>query len=353
MIMSATEIQGTPPTSADTTREEWLAARRTGVGGSDVAAICGLDPWRTITDVYDEKIGVAADKPPTPPMLRGTYLEPVAADLYAERTGRSLRRQPLRRHPEYPWMIGNVDRQILAGTADVTETGILEVKCPGVRAFSQVKAHGLPEHYILQLQHYLAVYGYSWGSYALFSAENWELIHFDLEADAEIRDRLIELEHDFWHDHVIAEVRPEPAPVALPQLPEVKGEVITRDDPEWADAISMLAEARELTASAKDLETAAKARIQDLAGEHGVFEGAGARIYWREMAGRRTFDRKALAASRPVDRQALIQILTEKAGITEAQAASVADACALDLESFEKQGKPFNEFRTYFLTGEG
>jgi putative phage-type endonuclease len=339
-------------TSPDNSREEWLEARRSGIGGSDVAAICGLDPWRTVTDVYDEKLGVAGDKPPTAPMLRGTYLEPVAADLYAERTGRALRRQPLRRHADYPWMIGNVDRQILAGTAGITETGILEVKCPGVRTFAKVKAHGMPENYILQLQHYLAVYGYSWGSFALFSAENWELVHFDIEADAAIRDRLIEIEHDFWHDHVLAEVRPEPAPVALPKLPEVSGEVVTRDDPEWTDAIAMLAEAQDLKAGAEELHLAAKSRIQERAGSHGVYEGAGARIYWREMAGRRTFDKKALAAARPLDRQALIGILIEKAGLTEAQAASVADTCALDLDAFEKQGNPFAEFRTYFLTGE-
>lgn len=331
----------------------WLEARRTGIGGSDVAAICGLDPYgRTAADVYDEKVGAVADRQPTPAMQRGALLEPVAAAIYAERTGRALRRQPLRRHPEHEWMIGNVDRQILAGHGGVTSTGVLEVKCPGIRQFAKVKANGLPEAWILQIQHYLAVYGYSWGSFAVFNAEAWELIHFDIAADAALIERLIEIEHDFWHNHVLAGVRPEPAPVELPKLPEVSGQVVTRDDPEWADAIAMLAEAKELKASAEEIEAAAKERIQALAGGYGVFEGAGARVYWRMMPGRKSFDKRALAAARPLNR-VLVREILQQHGIGRAVIDRIEAEAVLDLDAFEKEGNPYAEFRCYFLAGAG
>ena len=40
------------------TREQWLAFRRLGIGGSDVAAIMGISPFATSRDLYYDKIGV-------------------------------------------------------------------------------------------------------------------------------------------------------------------------------------------------------------------------------------------------------------------------------------------------------
>ena len=41
-------------------REQWLEYRRLGIGGSDVAAITGISPFRTARDVYYDKLGIAA-----------------------------------------------------------------------------------------------------------------------------------------------------------------------------------------------------------------------------------------------------------------------------------------------------
>lgn len=39
--------------------KEWLQYRRMGIGGSDIAAICGLSKWRSSMHVYLEKLGEA------------------------------------------------------------------------------------------------------------------------------------------------------------------------------------------------------------------------------------------------------------------------------------------------------
>ena len=44
--------------TANLTEVEWLAWRRKGVGGSDVAAALGLSPYRTARELYYDKIGV-------------------------------------------------------------------------------------------------------------------------------------------------------------------------------------------------------------------------------------------------------------------------------------------------------
>ena len=51
-----------PNVLVDTTnlsRDEWLAYRRYGIGGSDAAAILGISPWRTARDLYYDKLGIA------------------------------------------------------------------------------------------------------------------------------------------------------------------------------------------------------------------------------------------------------------------------------------------------------
>ena len=41
--------------SKNATREEWLKARKLGLGGSDMAAVLGLSPWRSPIDVWLDK----------------------------------------------------------------------------------------------------------------------------------------------------------------------------------------------------------------------------------------------------------------------------------------------------------
>ena len=44
-------------TTAAQGSDEWLDARRNGIGGSDVAAVLGANPWRTPLEVWLSKTG--------------------------------------------------------------------------------------------------------------------------------------------------------------------------------------------------------------------------------------------------------------------------------------------------------
>jgi len=326
------------------TREEWLEQRRSGVGGSDVAAILGVDPFgKTAADVFDEKVGNGVEVEQTLPMKRGNVLEPIAVQQYVEETGRQVRRQPMRRHKKYPWMIGNIDRQQLK---DDRGTGTLEVKCPGLKNFSNLIHFGLHEGYILQKQHYLEVFGYDWGTFAIFNAEPWKVHWFDVERDEKLIARMIEAEGKFW-EMVQEGVRPE-APIDKIDVPEVEGTLIVRDDPEWADAVTDLWQAKELRESSELLYKDATARVKALCGKYGSFEGAGTRVHFKRHSGRMSFDKKALKAATPLDYQKTIDAVARYLG---AEAASGIDfgSLILDLDSFNKQGNPYDEFRPYLL----
>ncbi len=313
----------------DQEKHEWLKERQTGIGGSDASVILGVNPFRTKTELWEEKVAdTVTELPPTPVMMRGTVLEPVAADLYVERTGRQNRRQPMRRHPEHEFMIGNVDRQILAVNG-VESTGILEIKCPGLRVMANVKAHGLSNYMTVQLMHYLGVYGYEWGSFCLFNAENWDVIYFDLEADQEFIGSIIEMERDFWNDHVVTGIAPDPADFGSDvdfDFPTVEGELKVIDVDAWRGPTLELQEAQGLRKAAAELEDTAKGTLKYLMEVNGldaVEIPDLARLYYRYSDGRVSWKKTA---------------------------ETIAKELSLDLDKFKVEGKPYRTFKPYFLT---
>ena len=41
---------------ANVSHEDWLRLRKTGIGGSDAGAICGLNPYSSAMNVYRDKL---------------------------------------------------------------------------------------------------------------------------------------------------------------------------------------------------------------------------------------------------------------------------------------------------------
>ena len=65
---------------------ELFELRRSGVGGSDVSAILGMNPWRGPFDVWLEKTGAVDQFGENPAMMRGRLFEPAIANWYSEVT---------------------------------------------------------------------------------------------------------------------------------------------------------------------------------------------------------------------------------------------------------------------------
>ena len=99
------------------TEDEWLAYRRKGIGGSDVASALGLSPYRTKRELYYDKIGVEPVVPDEDKSIMfqiGHLLEDVVAQIFAKKTGFSVfRDQTMYQHPLFPFMLADVDFFIL------------------------------------------------------------------------------------------------------------------------------------------------------------------------------------------------------------------------------------------------
>jgi putative phage-type endonuclease len=297
--------------------------KRFGIGGSDTPTILGQNPYQTPLELWEQKTGRRGDQEITPAMQRGTVLEPVAAEIYAQKTGRKLRRvNTLLRHADHEWLTGNIDREIVN---DDRGPGVLEIKCPGLNVFGKAKREGLPAAYNLQLAHYLAVSRRKWGAFAVFNAEKWELIFFDVDRDEGLIDIIIAQDAAFYQC-VLDDTPPIESISPALDLPPIEPiELVTMDSPAWREAIERLQEAREIRAEAEALENEAKQSIQQIMTETGatVAQGAGARIYYRMSDGRTTIDSKRLAREHP-------EIFAK----------------------YAKTGSPFRTFKPYFLRGE-
>lgn len=169
--------------------------RTSGIGGSDVAALCGLSKWKSPYQLYLEKRGeLAPDQSDNERMRFGRRLEKPVADEFSYRTGRKVwRASRTLRHPQYKFLLGNVDRlQERNG-----EQGVLEVKCTDWRMRAGWLEGGVPDAAYLQIQHYLLVTLAQFGSIAVLFGGN-ELHYFDVSRDPSTIQALLSLEIDFW-----------------------------------------------------------------------------------------------------------------------------------------------------------
>lgn len=173
-------------------RNEWIEWRKMGIGGSDAAAIAGLNPWKSPIEVYLDKIGELPDQEDNEMMYWGRVLEDIVAKEFSNRTGKKVRRRnAILQHPKYTFMIANIDREL------TREKVGLECKTVSEYGKDDWKDDKVPEQYILQCQHYMAVTGYKgWWIAALIGGNKF--VYKYIERDDDIISYLIQIESDFW-----------------------------------------------------------------------------------------------------------------------------------------------------------
>ncbi|MCI8548835.1 MAG: hypothetical protein HFJ38_08160 [Bacilli bacterium] len=135
-------------------RKTWLKLRKSGLGGSDAGAVCGLNPYSSPANVYLDKISDEIKDKDNESMRQGRDLEEYVAKRFTEETGLKVRRSnKLYRSSEHPFMLADVDRLI------VGENAGLECKTATAFQAEQWKDRKVPTHYLIQCLHYMAVTG--------------------------------------------------------------------------------------------------------------------------------------------------------------------------------------------------
>lgn len=210
------------------TQEQQLF-RRSGLGGSDIAAVCGLSPFRKPIDVYLDKVaeGEPDELPPTNAQRFGSVLEPVVADEYARRHEvEVLGPFSSMRVEGRPWHLYTLDRIVLTskpeGITTIAAAGrelpprdaidrVLEIKTAGIGTARTYGADGtddLPEHIVCQVAWYLAAVEVEQATVAaLINTSDYREFH--VQRDRELEGYLLDEGEKFWQ-RIARREPPEP-----------------------------------------------------------------------------------------------------------------------------------------------
>ncbi|AOZ92282.1 YqaJ viral recombinase family protein [Paenibacillus crassostreae] len=210
--------------------EEWLVHRRDGIGGSDLAAICGISKWRSPMHLYLEKLGEAPLEKMGEAAEWGTRLEPLIADKFASEHPEwaITEKKVIYCHPEHRWALGNIDRMIICPKRG---RGILEIKTASEYLLKEWNDGNIPDYYYVQLQWYMFVTGLDWGYFATLIGGN-KYREYEVIRDDDLIVQLLRLASEFWHHYVLAGNCPpvdgsEACTILLNRLyPDAKGNTV-------------------------------------------------------------------------------------------------------------------------------
>lgn len=293
MIMTAAEIEN---------REAWLKVRNDSIGGSEAAAIVGMNPWKSEYTLWLEKTGQSQqeDISENECVHFGTILEQVVADEFCRREGKKVRKCGLFRSNKYPFMTASFDRLL------VGEDAGLECKTSNAFKREEWDEGEIPPNYYVQCQHYMLVSGLPrWYIACLIGGNHF--VSWVVERNDDDIAALEQAEIAFW-DKVQRHIMPEvdgsesstdslkkmykggqAEPVMLPQ--------------ESMDLLKRLDELKALKADidsqTKDIQNKLCAMLGD--NEIGIIgEGDNERkVTWKTVNGRVTIDSKKLKKDLP------------------------------------------------------
>lgn len=243
---------------ADASREEWLAVRRGGIGGSEVAGILGLGGKYTgPRHVYEEKHGRPTFKGNESAEI-GSEIEPFLAQMFTKRTGiRTAEAPGTLVHVDRPWMRVNVDRMTFERPGPAS--GVLELKSRSEYQADQWEDGAVPDAPALQCHWGMAVGGWDHGFVAaLVGGNKYRWVR--LERDEEMIEYLVDFCGRWFQRHVVEGIEPPPDGLEatadlLGKLWSVKAEAIAEID---------AAKAKELRAKHADIKAREKALAEEL-----------------------------------------------------------------------------------------
>lgn len=180
--------------------------RKKGLGGSDMGAICGFNSYKTPLDVYRDKLGLSEEEEENEAMYMGNKLEPVVADIYAEKTGKRLSEKPTLFHKEFPYLLANIDRMI------EHENAVLEIKTTASFKKKEWGAEGtdqMPLSYLVQCAHYALIADASYVDLALLIGGN-EFRIYRYTRNEPLERKLVEKATHFWNHHILQHIPPDP-----------------------------------------------------------------------------------------------------------------------------------------------
>lgn len=210
------------------THEVWLEERKKGIGGSDAAAIMGLNPYKSNVQLWEEKTNrkIAEDISDKPYVKYGTNAEDPLRELFKldfPQYEVKHEENTIIKHPKHEFLFASLDGTLI--DKETGELGILEIKTTNILQSMQKEKwkNKIPDNYFCQVLHYINVTGYS---FAILKAQlkydfngeirletkHYKILRIEVEEDIKVLEKA---EIEFWNEYVVKNVRPST------RLPEI------------------------------------------------------------------------------------------------------------------------------------
>ena len=185
---------------------DWLKERKSYLGGTDIAAILGLNRYRSAVDVYFEKTSDEVEDVSNRFTHWGTLLEEVIANEYARVKGVNIEEAsgPIY-HPEYPFLAANIDRWV------TNKEYVLECKTANIykeKEWGEEGTDQIPDAYLCQVAYYSAITGVPKVDIAVLIGGN-DFRIYSYTKNEEFEDKIIKIACNFWNNNVLAKSPPE------------------------------------------------------------------------------------------------------------------------------------------------
>tara|TARA_R100001230_G_C5679787_1_gene186331 strand:+ start:517 stop:1488 length:972 start_codon:yes stop_codon:yes gene_type:complete len=291
-------------------REAWLAERKKGLGGTDIACImmAGADASEKIGSfenslfkIWSEKTGLfESEDQDNAILMRGRVMEKYVCEFYELHLGKgcNLWEEGLTWHPSRPRIFGTPDRL-------VEQNGVrfgMDAKTRRFRkGWGESGTTDVPLDVELQMRVYMEIFDAPyWDIATLFSLDDFRV--YRIERDKELGDAILEVAEAWWEKHVDGQIPPDVDATdkcmkVLGQLnPRVRDEPLRKPTVAEKDLherlVKVKKECKELETKKKELENLLRAAIGESPGIEGI-------ATWKKSKNKKTFNKRAFQQAEP------------------------------------------------------
>jgi putative phage-type endonuclease len=181
----------------------WLEKRRGCITGTDIAALMGVSPYKTLTGVWLDKKGLSGELADNEAMYWGRALEDVIARRYTRDTGQELLKGSF------------MQKGVVGGTIDFLAPDIdriIEIKTAGIRQaiyWGDSNLELVPTQYLCQVQWYLGLHNKEKADIAVLIAGNDYRV-YPITFNPELFKMMRDVAEDFWSDYIVGNKEPAP-----------------------------------------------------------------------------------------------------------------------------------------------
>ena len=185
--------------------EDWYKLREKRIGGSDVGAILGVNPYKSIIDVYIDK-------------TEGISFEGNESTYWGHIHESTIMKEFGKRHKEFivyqaPYSV--IDDFLIANLDGVLkdkengEYGVLEIKTTNAFNYKDWDGDVVPQYYYAQVQHYLMLTGYKFAYIAVLIGGN-HYKDFKIERNEEDIELIRNKASEFYNENILKLIPPMP-----------------------------------------------------------------------------------------------------------------------------------------------